>query len=123
VSNSELLNEAQQRRLLANAKHADELLSNIEETLTASESKSAFPNYRPDVSMHQARLIHSHIARFRNHLSRVLAAVGVKHEGPQFGSLHSIRLALTFVRMAVQEMAPDCLRGYGDLTEQAVVEL
>jgi GTP-binding protein EngB required for normal cell division len=123
VSSSNLLNEAQQRRLLANAKHADELLSNIEEVLTASESKSAFPKYRPDVSLHQARLIRSHITRFRNHLTRVLAAVGVRHEGTQFGSLHSIRVALTFVRIAVQEMAPEYLRGYGNLPDEAVIEL
>lgn len=123
MSNSDLLNEAQQRRLLANAKHADELLSNIEEVLTSSESKSAFPKYRPDVSLHQARLIRSHITRFRNHLSRVLAGVGVRHEGPQFGSLHSIRVALTFVRISVQEMAPEYLRGYGNLPEEAVIEV
>jgi aryl-alcohol dehydrogenase-like predicted oxidoreductase/GTP-binding protein EngB required for normal cell division len=123
VSTNELLNEAQQRRLLANARHADQLLSDIEDFLTASESKSAFPKYRPDVSLHQARLIRSHIARFRIHLARVLAAVGVRHEGPQFGSLHSIRVALTFVRIAVQEMAPEHLRGYGELNDEAVAEV
>ena len=40
-----------------------------------------------------------------------------------FGSLHSIRLALTFVRIAVQEMAPEYLRGYGELPDEAVIEL
>ncbi|MBI3278283.1 MAG: dynamin family protein, partial [Acidobacteria bacterium] len=123
MSDSDLLNEAQQRRILAHARRADELLSDIENILTASESKSAFPKYRPDVSLHQARLIRNHIARFRAHLSRVLAAVGVSHQGPQFGSLHSIRVTLTFVRIAVQEMAPEYLRGYGNLPEEAVGEI
>lgn len=123
VSNRNLLNDAQQRRLLASAKYADELLSEIEAILTAAESKSAFPKYRPDLTLHQARLIRSHIARFRNHLTRVLAAVGVHHQGPAFGSLHSVRVTLTLIRVAVQEMAPEYLRGYGELREEAVAEL
>jgi len=44
------LNESHQRRLLVNAEYADKLLSDIEAILNASESKSPFPKYRPDVS-------------------------------------------------------------------------
>ena len=117
------LNESHRRRLLANAQYADKLLSDVEEILNASESKSPFPKYRPDVSLHQARLIRGHISRFRDHLSRVLSAVGIKGGGARFGSLHSIRVTLTFVRIAVQEMAPEHLRGYGDLSDGAASEL
>ena len=105
------LNESHRRRLLANAQYADKLLSDLEEILNASESKSPFPKYRPDVSLHQTRLIRGHISRFRDHLSRVLSAVGIESDGARFGSLHSIRVTLTFVRIAVQEMAPEHLRG------------
>ncbi len=116
-------NESHRRRLLANAQYADKLISDIEEILSASESKSPFPKYRPDVSLHQARLIRGQLARFRDHLGRVLSAVGIQHGGAQFGSIHSIRVTLTFVRIAVQEMAPEYLRGYGDLSEDAASEL
>jgi GTP-binding protein EngB required for normal cell division len=118
-----VFNEAQQRRLLASAGHADKLLGDIEQILRAAESKSPFPKYQPDVAPHQARLLYSHIARFRSHLSRVLAAAGVRHDRPQFSSLHSIRVTLAFVRIAVQEMAPEYLRGYGELPEAAGQEL
>jgi len=47
----------------------------------------------------------------------------VAHEGPQFGSLHAIRVALTFVRISVQEMAPERLRGYGELAEEAASDI
>ena len=117
------LNESHRRRLLANAQYADKLLSDLEEILNASESKSPFPKYRPDVSLHQARLVRGHISRFRDHLSRVLSAVGIEGSGARFGSLHSIRVTLTFVRIAVQEMAPEHLRGYGDLSDGAASEL
>ena len=111
MSDSELLNESQQRRLLASAEHADELLSHIEEILSVAESRAAFPQYRPDVSLPQAKLIRNHILRFRNHLTRVLGAVGVTHPGPRFGALRSIRVTLSFVRVSVQDMAPEHLRG------------
>ena len=117
------LNESHRRRLLANAQYADKLLSDLEEILNASESKSPFPKYRPDVSLHQTRLIRGHISRFRDHLSRVLSAIGLEHDGARFGSLHSIRVTLTFVRIAVQEMAPEHLRGYGELSDGAASEL
>jgi GTP-binding protein EngB required for normal cell division len=123
VSGTSDLNESHRRRLLANAQYADKLLSDVEEILNASESKSPFPKYRPDVSLHQARLIRSHIARFRDHLSRVLSAVGIEGGGARFGSLHSIRVTLTFVRIAVEEMAPEHLQGYGDLSGGAASEL
>jgi len=117
------LNEAQQRRLLSHAKYADQLLSDIGAILNASESKSIFPKYVPDVSFAQVKLVRNSIARFRDQLARVMDGLGIVHEGPAFGSIHSIRVNLTFVRIAVQEMAPHYLRGYGELPESVVPQL
>ncbi len=117
------LNESHQRRLLASARYADKLLADIEAILAASESKSPFPKYRPDVSLQQARLIRGHLARFRDHLVRVLAGLGIETGAARFGALHSIRVNLTFVRIAVQEMGPGHLRGYGAFPEEAAAEL
>jgi GTP-binding protein EngB required for normal cell division len=112
------LNESQRRRLYANAQYADKLFSDIEEILVAAESKSAFPKYRPDLSLHQTRLTRGHITRFRDHLTRVLAAVGVEPDSPRFSALHSIRTILCFVRICAEEMAPQYLRGYGALSPE-----
>jgi GTP-binding protein EngB required for normal cell division len=117
------LNEAQRRRLLSNAKYADQLLSDIEAILNASESKSIFPRYIPDLTPAQAKLVRNHIARFRDQLARVMDGLGIVHEGPAFGSIHSIRVTLTFVRIAVQEMAPKYLRGYGAVPESVAPQL
>jgi GTP-binding protein EngB required for normal cell division len=117
------LNEAQRRRLFSNAQYADKLLSDIEAILSASESKSIFPKYVADLSPPQAKLIRSYIARFRNQLARALDGLGIIPPGPDFGSLHSIRVTLTFVRVAVQEMAPHYLRGYGELSEGVAPQL
>jgi GTP-binding protein EngB required for normal cell division len=117
------LNEAQRRRLLSSAQYADQLLSDVESILNASESKTIFPKYAPDISPAQAKLVRHSIARFRQHLARVMDGLGIVHRGPAFGSLHSIRVTLAFIRIAVQEMAPQYLQGYGELPESAAAQL
>lgn len=117
------LNEAQRRHLLSNARYADQLLSDVEAILNASESKSIFPKYIPDVSLAQVKLVRNYIVRFRDQLARVMDGLGIVHQGAGFGSIHSIRVTLTFVRIAVQEMAPRYLEGYGELRESAVPQL
>jgi len=121
--NDSPLNEAQRRRLLSNAQYADQLLANIESILAASESRTIFPNYIADLTPAQEQLIRNSIARFRQHLGRVLEGVGVVHKGPSLGALHSIRVTLSFIRIAVQEMAPRYLRGYGELDRQIEPQL
>jgi GTP-binding protein EngB required for normal cell division len=123
MANESPLNEGQRRRLFSNAQYADKLLSDIEAILNASESKSIFPKYAADLSPAQAKLIRSYIARFRNQLARAMDGLSIVSETPALGSLHSIRVTLTFVRVAVQEMAPHYLRGYGELAESVAPQL
>jgi GTP-binding protein EngB required for normal cell division len=123
MATGSLLNEAQRRRLLSHARHADELLSEVEAILNASESKSIFPKYVSDISLAQAKLVRNHIARFRDQLARVMDGLGIVDSGPAFGSIHSIRTTLAFVRITVQEMAPHYLRGYGEVPEKLVPQL
>ena len=117
------LNEAQRRRLFSNAQYADKLLSEVEAILNASESKSIFPKYVADLSPPQVKLIRSYIARFRNQLARAMDGLSIVPESAALGSLHSIRVTLTFVRIAVQEMAPHYLRGYGEVAESVTPQL
>lgn len=117
------LNEAQRRRLFSSAQYADKLLSDIEAILNASESKSIFPKYRPDLTAPQGKLVRNYLARFRDQLARVADGLGIAPEGPSLGALHSIRVTLAFVRVAVQEMAPHYLRGYGEVPESVALQL
>jgi hypothetical protein len=86
------LNETQQRRLLNNAKYADQLLSDVEAILNASESKSIFPKYAPDVSLAQVKLVRNYIARFRDQLARAMDGLGIVQAGAAFSSVHCIRV-------------------------------
>jgi GTP-binding protein EngB required for normal cell division len=118
-----LLNEAQQRRILANAQYADKLLSDIEAILTASESKALFPKYTADLTPPQIKLVRDSAGRFRDQLARALEGLAIKPPGAKFGANHSIRVTLTFVRIAVQEMAPPFLRGYGEVRAEVAPQL
>lgn len=114
-------NEAQQRRILANAEYADRLLGDIENILAGSESGRLFPKHISDVTPQQARLIRSTISLFRRQLGRFLQAAAIDSESRRhrFGALHSILVTLAFVRIAMQEMAPEHLRGYGGLDAES----
>ena len=49
--------------------------------------------------------------------------LGIVADRPALGSLHSIRVTLAFVRVAVQEMSPQYLRGYGELAASVEPQL
>ncbi|MCZ2074184.1 MAG: dynamin family protein [Bryobacterales bacterium] len=117
------LNESQQRHLLTNVQYADKLLSEIEEILTAASSKSPFPKYQVDVTPAQTKVIQDYIARIRAQMLRVLEGQQIPVPGPQFGAIHSIRVTLAFVRIALIEIGPKYMRGYGEVPTFAVAEL
>lgn len=121
----EFFNEAQKRRIVANAEYADKLLADIENILTGAEAGRLFRRHHPDVTPAQARLVRSSITQFRRQLGRFLQAAAIDGESrrPRFGALHSILVTLAFVRIAVQEMAPEHLRGYGGLQPDAEAAL
>lgn len=123
MSSTDGFNESHRRRLLAHAQYADRLISDIDQILGGSESKSPFPRYSPDVSPQPARVIRGQLRRFREHLSHVLSSVGIHYGGATLGALHSIRVALAFVRIAVQEMNPEYLLGYGAMPQDCASEV
>ncbi len=119
------LNEAQRRRILANAEYADKLLADIEGILAGAEAGRLFRRHHPDLTPAQTRLVRSSISQFRKQLGRFLQAAAIDSDsrGPRFGALHSILVTLAFVRIAVQELAPEHLRGYGALEPDAEAAL
>ena len=68
------LNSSQRLHLLTSCQYADKLLSEIEATLVASQSKSPFPKFKPDISPAQAKVVQDYIARMRAQLVRILDA-------------------------------------------------
>jgi len=117
------LNESQRLHLLTSCQYADRLLSEIEAILVASQSKSPFPKLKPDISPAQAKVVQDYISRMRAQVVRILDGQGVPIPAPHIGSVHSIRVTLGFVDIAFDECRPKRMAGYGELADNAAIEI
>ncbi len=121
--NDTTLNPSQRHRLLGTCKHIDRLLGDIEQTLKAVASKSAFPDYVADITPQQRKTIEEYIARLRGQLLQVLARQSLAPEEPRISAAHAIHVGLTFIEIAIAELAPHYMRGYGPVSEQGASDL
>jgi len=108
---------------LVTCKHIDKLLGNIEETLDAAASRNVFPGYVGDITPQQRKTIENCIARLRGQLLQVLARQSLAPEEPRISASHAIHVGLTFIEIAIAELAPHYMRGYGPVSEQGAADL
>ena len=117
------LNPSQALRVLTSFKYADQLLSEIESILFASNSKSPFPKYRNDLTPAQVKVVQDYIARIRAQTVQALKSLGITPPGPQLGATHSIRVSLEFADITFEDCRAEALRGYGEVAASVVPEL
>ena len=117
------LNPSQRRRLLITCKHIDRLLGDIEATLNAARSKSTFPSYVGDITPIQRKTIEDYVARLRVQLLQVLARHSLAPEEPHISASHSIDVGLTFIEIAIAELDPHYMRGYGPVSKEGANDL
>jgi len=117
------LNEYQLRALVASCHHIDKLLADVDDILSTSESGSVFPKYVDDLSPAQHKTVQDYIRQLRAQLLRVVAGQGVEPETPKIAASHAIHVALTFVEIAVEELRPGKMRGYGQVSEAGIADL
>ena len=86
------LNPSQRLHLPTSCQYADKLLSEIEATLAASLSRSAFPKFKPDISPAQAKVVQDYISGMRAQLLRILDSQGVPIPAPRIGSVLGVCL-------------------------------
>jgi hypothetical protein len=122
-STSSTLNPSQRQRLLITCRHIDRLLGDIEDTLNAAASKTAFPTYISDIAPPQRKTIEDNVARLRAQLLEVLAGQSLEPEKPRISAMHSVEVNLTFVEIAIAELAPHYMRGYGPVSAEAAADL
>ncbi len=119
----ESLNSNHARRLSVTCRHIDKLLADMEGALSVAESKQAFPEYLLDVSPAQRRMVEDYIARIRVQLARILDAQGIERPEPSIPVSRSLHSALTFITIAAEELQPRYMRGYGEVSSAAMVDL
>lgn len=117
------LNGSQRQHLLVTCKHVDKLLGDIEATLNVAGSKTVFPNYVNDVTPVQRKTIEDYIARVRGQLLQVIGGQSLAPEKPRVSAIHSIHVNLAFVDIAIAELAPQYMRGYGPVSDEGTADL
>lgn len=117
------LTVTQQRHLRVSCQYVDRLLSDIESVLHAAGSKSPFPRYVVDITPAQSEVIEDHIRRMRSQLVRTLAWQHMEPQPPEIPATRAVLTDLSFVDIAIEEMKPSYMLGYGAVPEDAVQEL
>ena len=117
------LNEFQQRHLRVSCQYVDKLLSEIESILNSSATKSAFPRYVSQISPANRRTIEDYIARIRAQLIRILDGQHIQREKADIPDIRAISVTLGSIDIAIDELKPKNMRGYGEVPETAALDL
>ena len=118
------MNDNHQRHLLVTFQHIDDLLSEGEHILDDVNSPSPFQQYAADSTPTQRKVIHDYGVRVREAMARILDELKIPRKPPVCGSLWAARGQLTFAGIAVAEIEPGRMRGYGEMTaeDKAAIE-
>ncbi len=118
------LKKNHKRSLLIGFRYVDDLLSDIEKIMAKPmASQSPFPKYVADIAPAQQKIIAEEIAFMRGEMRRILEDKGIAIDHPKISSARAVRNAVHFADMAVEEMGPKYMKGYGELTEGGIQEL
>jgi hypothetical protein len=120
---SNSLNSNHERRLSVTCRYIDNLLAEMESALNVSTSTLAFPHYAPDLTPAQRRAIAEHIGQIRAQLVRILDGQGIQRPPADIPVSRSLQSHLTFIDIAVEELKPQYMRGYGTVPPAAAQEL
>ena len=117
------LNEYQLRALLVSCQHIDKLLGEIEGVLNSSQSASAFPKYIDDLSPLQHDTIADYLRRTRADLLRIAAEQDFVSKEAKIPASYSVHATMTFIEIAIEELSPDKMRGYGPMSKAGAAYL
>ena len=118
------LNENHKRSMLSGFRRVDDLLSDIEKVMaTSAYPPSPFQKYLPDVTPAQQKIIKAEIIHIRAEMQRILEKKDIKIENMNISAKRAVSNAIHFANMAIEEIGPKHMTGYGKLTETGVSEL
>lgn len=107
------LTENQLRHVANTLTHVDHLLDDIERLAVASHSP--FAAQVGDLSPDEQRLILASVEQFRDHMLTALDRLGIPHPAPSLSARWGIETTLQFADIALTDLNPRELRGYGEL--------
>jgi GTP-binding protein EngB required for normal cell division len=117
------LNEFQTRGLTVTCQYVDKVIGEIEHILHSAASKAAFPRYVPDITPTQRRTIEGYLSRIRAQLARVLDGQGIPRPEAWVPTSRAVYTALTTIDIALEELRPRYMQGYGEVAPELATEL
>ena len=112
------LSENHRRHVLVTFRYIDQVLDEAERIMASS--RSAFPRYVADLTPVQGKLLMEYFARLREALLGWLAAFQIAPGGEVVSALHALRVQFTAAEIALEDLNPGSLRGYGAIAAEAV---
>lgn len=116
------LNPAQHNSVLASFRHLDDLLVEAVRILHGADDEALFAEHVADAAPVQVQALEDSIRSFRLTLLRVLDDWGIERPNPRRSALHAARVNLRYAEMALEDLRPRALRGYGAVTPQVAEE-
>jgi GTP-binding protein EngB required for normal cell division len=117
------LNEFQARGLTVTCQYVDKVIGEIGGILHSSASKAAFPRYIQDITPTQRRTIEDYLSRIRAQLTRVLDGQGIPRPEAWVPTSRAVYTALTTIDIALEELRPRYMKGYGEVAPELATEL
>src|SRR5713101_4134937 len=111
------MNENHIRHLVSTFRYIDKLMAGAEQILVDAASPSPFQEYTPDSTPVQRKVIHDYCVGLREAMDRIMIEHDIPKPNPVCGALWGARSRFTFISIAAAEVAPNHMRGYGELTD------
>ena len=114
------MNENHARHLLATFRHIDGLLSEVEHVLATAGTTSPFAEHTQDSTPVQRKVVHDYVQGVRQAMAHAMTDLGLPQPGPVCGAVWAASGQLSFAHIAVAEIEPQRLLGYGALSGQDI---
>jgi hypothetical protein len=124
------MNENHLRHVAATFHYIDNLLSEAERAMSTAHETSRFGEHVNDTTPGQREVAHEYVRRVRKIMTHRLESLGVPRSTPDGSTLWAARTKVLYANMALADMEPPRMTGFGKLTardeqrlEQIVAEL
>jgi len=117
------MNEYHRRHILSSLQHIDGQFAEIEGVMAGIGVESPLSQYTLDLQPMQRRVVEDFLRRIRREMASAAQRLGVPPGERRTAASWAIRSRLLAVSIAIAEMDPHHLRGYGDLTAEDKTEI
>ncbi len=117
-----MFNESQARSLVIGFRDLHRRMAEMEAWLIQAGASTAFSEYVNDVSPTEGKVLRDYFTRIRDTMLACLQEAHLPREEQRTSLRWAIQCGLTFLHIAVSEMSPKRLRGYGSLSRAGEAE-